>query len=106
LTALDVTEIVDRLARVGFQTMLTVHALLVASACWLVVARRWQSAIAAVAFGFFSCVWFAVNQHWEGRVIVSLGPGRGLTEADLVVPGVLLVALLLRIGRRRWIPDA
>jgi hypothetical protein len=99
------TQLTDRLAQVGFQTMLTVHGLLVAAACWLVVARRWQTPVAAVAVGFFSCLWFAVNQRWEGRVLFAFSDSHGLTEADMVVPVVVGIALLLRIGRRRLLPD-
>jgi uncharacterized membrane protein YphA (DoxX/SURF4 family) len=95
----------DRLAQVDVQTMLTVHGLLVASACWLVVARRWRTPVAALAVGFFSYLWFGVNQRWEGRVLFSFSPTRGLTEADMVVPVVVGIALLLRIGRRRLRPQ-
>jgi len=88
---------VQRLSEVSFQTMLTVHALLVLSACWLALSRRrWTTFLAWLAVIGFSLVWLGVNRHWEGRTLYVFTPHHGLTQADLIVPVVIAVALLIR----------
>jgi hypothetical protein len=99
-------ELAHRLATVDVQTMLMVHALLTLSACWLAFARRWWSVIPAVlAVTGFSLLWFGVNGRWEGRILYSLSPHHGVTEADLMVPALLAVALVvqgIRFLGRAW----
>jgi hypothetical protein len=100
-------ELVERLAGVSFQTMLAVHALLVLSACALAFSRKlWQTILAWIAVVGFGLIWFGVNIHWEGRVLYRFAPGHGLTQADLVVPVVIAIALLIRGLRylgRAWL---
>jgi hypothetical protein len=89
--------LLHRLSLVSFQTMLAVHALLIMSACWLAFARnRWSAAAAGLAVIGFSLTWFGVNHRWEGRVLLVFSPGHGLTEADLLVPVAIALALVIR----------
>ena len=45
-----------------------------------------------------SLAWLLVNQPVEGRVLLVVAPGHGLTQADLLVlPAVLLAGLLTAI---------
>jgi hypothetical protein len=53
----------------------------------------------------FSLLWFGVNGRWEGRILYSLSPHHGVTEADLMVPALLAVALVvqgIRFLGRAW----
>jgi hypothetical protein len=86
-----------RLETVDLQTMLAVHALLVASAVALALARRrWTTLLAALCVLGCSPVWLAVNQQWEGRVLIKVSSTHGITQADLTVPAVIGVALMVR----------
>ena len=100
-------DLVQRLSTAGLQTMLTVHALLLLSACWLAFSRhRWATTLAWLAVIGFSLIWFGVNQQWEGRILYNFSPTHGLTEADLTVPVVIAAALAVRGVRwvgRTWI---
>lgn len=83
-------------------------AVVLAGLALAVTRRRGTSALAALALVGASLVWFPVNQVREGVILLPVAPTHGLTEADLVVPAVTLLALagrlLLacarRIGRR------
>ncbi|HST85854.1 MAG TPA: hypothetical protein VLL08_29220 [Kineosporiaceae bacterium] len=92
-----VHDLVQRLSSVDVQTMLTVHALLILSACWFAFSRRaWATILAALAVIGFSLVWFGVNHRWEGRILYEVAPHHGLTEADLQVPAAIAIALVVR----------
>lgn len=92
-----------RLTVVGFQTMLAVHALVILSGCLLASARsRWSAGLAGLALAACSLVWFGVNQRWEGRTLMRVSATHGITQADLVVPVVLGLALGWRALRNRW----
>src|SRR3954452_25117992 len=93
-------DLVHRLAVVDVQTMLAVHALLILSACWLAFSRRWWTTIPAwLSVIGFSLIWFGVNHKWEGRVLYEFSPKHGLTQADLVAPVAIAVALVVRALR-------
>ena len=100
-------ELLQQLAGVSFQTMLAVHALLVLSACALAFSRkRWQTTLAWIAVLGFGLIWFGVNSRWEGRTLYIFAPTHGLTQADLVVPVAIAIALLIRGLRylgRAWL---
>jgi hypothetical protein len=86
-----------RLETADPQTMLAVHALLVASAVALALARRrWTAWLAAICVLGCSPVWLAVNQQWEGRVLLKVSATHGITQADLTVPAVIGIALIIR----------
>jgi hypothetical protein len=90
-------ELLHRLSVVSVQTMLAVHGLLVASACWLAFSRgRWRTLLAWVAVAGCSLTWFAVNNRWEGRTLYTVAPTHGLTEADVMVPALVAAALTIR----------
>ena len=86
--------------------MLTVYALLILSACWLALSRRrWATGLAGFAVIGFSLTWFGVNHRWEGRILYSVAPRHGVTEADLVVPiaiGIALGVRGIRAVARAW----
>ena len=86
-----------RLSTADPQTMLAVHALLVASAVALALARRrWTALLAAICLLGCSPVWLAVNQQWEGRTLLKVSATHGITQADLTVPAVIGIALMVR----------
>jgi hypothetical protein len=90
-------QVMQRLSAVDVKTMLSVHALLILSGCWLAFSRRrWATILAGLAVIGFSLVWFGVNHRWEGRILYQVAPTHGVTEADLVVPAVIGMALLVR----------
>jgi hypothetical protein len=92
-----VHDLVQRLSMAGVQTMLAVHALLILSACWLAFSRRtWATILAALAVIGVSLVWFAVNHRWEGRILYDVSAHHGITQADLQVPAVIAIALVVR----------
>jgi hypothetical protein len=77
--------------------MLVVHALLILSACWFAFSRRrWTTIPAGLAVIGCSLVWFPVNKRWEGRILYEFAPSHGLTEADLMVPVAIVIALVIR----------
>jgi hypothetical protein len=45
--------------------------------------------------------WLLANGPFEGPTLVVVSPGHGLTVADLLVPGALLLAALAAVNRRR-----
>jgi hypothetical protein len=45
--------------------------------------------------------WLLLNGPFEGPTLVVVSPGHGLTVADLLVPGALLLAAIAAVGRRR-----
>jgi hypothetical protein len=100
-------DLAHRLSVVNVQTMLAVHALLVAAACWLAFSRgRWKTLLAWMAVLAFGLTWFAVNNRWEGQTLYVVSPSHGLTEADLMVPALVAVALTIRLLRylgRAWL---
>jgi hypothetical protein len=100
-------HLLHRLSAVDVRTMLAVHALLVASACWLAFSRgRRRTVLAWTAVLGCSLTWFAVNNRWEGRTLYTVTPTHGLTEADLMVPALIAVALAIRLLRfvgRAWL---
>jgi hypothetical protein len=90
-------ELLHRLSVVNVQTMLAVHTGLVASACWLAFSRgRWKTLLAWIAVVAFSLTWFGVNNRWEGRILYTVAPTHGLTEADLMAPALIAAALVIR----------
>jgi hypothetical protein len=80
--------------------MLAVHALLVASAVWLALARRWWTTLAAwICVGGLGVAWMAVTHQWEGRILFKVSPTHGITQADLTFPAVVGIALAIRFLR-------
>jgi hypothetical protein len=100
-------DLAHRLSVVDVRTMLAVHALLVASACWLAFSRGWwKTLLAWITVLTCSLTWFGVNNQWEGRTLYTVSPTHGLTEADLMVPALIGVALTIRLLRylgRAWL---
>ncbi len=45
--------------------------------------------------------WLLSNGPFEGPTLVVFSPGHGLTVADLLVPGALLLAAVAAVERRR-----
>ena len=45
--------------------------------------------------------WLLSNGPFEGPTLVVVSPGHGLTVADLLVPGALLLAATAAVDRRR-----
>jgi len=52
--------------------------------------------VAVLALGVTSVAWFRVDQAREGAVLIKIAPTHGLTEADLLVPVVVVFAVLGR----------
>jgi len=72
----------------------------------LAVSRRVPTTLVCVlVLAITSFVWFQVNHAREGVILLSFSPSHGLTEADLLVPVVVMVAgglwLLGQLWRRR-----
>ncbi|WP_285623512.1 hypothetical protein [Kineosporia sp. NBRC 101677] len=66
---------------------------------------RAPSVSAGLGLVLSSVIWLRVSQPREGTVLVLLAPTRGITEADLLVPLVIGLALAVR-AVRRYTPGA
>ena len=92
-----VHHLVQRLSAVDFHTMMFVYSFLLLSTAWLAFARgRWATLAAVLLLSGFSLLWFGVNHRWEGRILYTVSTAHGVTQADLVVPALILSALVVR----------
>lgn len=101
LTALDALLVGDALAELPRDVQATVLGLTVATGLWAAGRPRATSLTAFVAC---SLLWSRANSAFEGRVLWTFAPGRGLTVADLLPPA--LAALILWRTRRPRPPAA
>lgn len=85
--------------------MLVSGVALVLAGLALGLARRRSSALAwAFAVAVTGVLWLRVSQQHEGAILVGFSREHGLTEADLLVPLVVLAAGLVRLARTRLSP--
>jgi hypothetical protein len=94
-----------RSSDVSLHTMVLVFALLLLSGALAALTRgRWTSALSWLAMFALSLAWFQVNHRWEGDVLFVVSASHGLTEADLLVPAVISMALGIRLLRWAFTP--
>ena len=80
--------------------MLLACVLLILAGLAVALTRRRATSVPA-AFGLVlsSVIWLRVSQPREGTVLVLLAPTHGVTEADLLVPLVVGLAVTVRAVR-------
>lgn len=85
--------------------MLVSCVALVLAGLALGLARHRSSALAwAFAVAVTGVLWLRVSQQHEGAILVGFSREHGLTEADLLVPLVVLAAGLVQLARTRLSP--
>jgi hypothetical protein len=89
-------EMLRDLTTVSPRTVRLVMALVIACGCWVVVARSRSLVLAWLALVVSSLVWLRVDQREEGRVLFVVTAYHGVTQADLLVPAVAGIAVVLR----------
>ena len=80
------------LSELNFPHLRLVFWALIASGCWVALARPRFPLPAWAAVIVCSVAWLRVDQQREGRLLVEFTPAHGLTEADLLVPVVVCSA--------------
>ena len=83
----------EALTQVPLPGQLLVLALMLGCGAW---AAARAGVLPLLALAACTAVWLRANSHLEGRVLVVLAPGRGLTLADLLVPALGCAVLLPR----------
>ena len=92
---MDPRFLAEALTRVSLPGQVAVLILLLGCAAWAVLR---PGPLPVVGLAGCAAVWLRANSHLEGVVLLSFGPGRGLTLADLLVPA-LGCGILLRRSR-------
>jgi hypothetical protein len=96
-----------RSSDVSVHTMVLVFVLLLVAGAEAALTRgRWTSSLSWLALGGLSVAWLQVNHHWEGDILYVVSASHGLTEADLLVPAVVSLALGTRLLRWAFTPVA
>jgi hypothetical protein len=85
------------LTLVGLPEQCVVLGLMLGCTAWAVARTGW---LPLVGLGACVLVWARANSLLEGAVLVRLGPGHGLTLADVLVPALLGAVLLARDRRQ------
>jgi uncharacterized membrane protein YphA (DoxX/SURF4 family) len=101
----DIDRALQDSTDVSLRTMVTVFVLLlVMTACAALTRGRWTSLASATALLGLSLAWFQVDHRWEGDILYTFTATHGLTEADLLVPAVISLAIGIRLLRWAFTP--
>jgi|tagenome__1003787_1003787.scaffolds.fasta_scaffold20848424_2 hypothetical protein len=90
---MDPRFLAEALTQVSLPGQLVVLVLMLGCAAW--TALR-PGALPVIGLSCCAAIWLRANTHLEGLVLITFGPGRGLTLADLLVPALGCVVLLHR----------